>query len=168
LSAVGGSGKSSLLMGLVGSGWEAVSEDVCVVDWDESGRHRVWPGPSWVRLKNGVSPAQLVTGTSARFEGVEKSVWDLDPWMAHRPTRLEKIVLMEPPGGDEIVWEPLDVPAAITELAKQVTWLQRAADFAGAVLPQVVRLLLEVPAYRMRLPVRDDWLPTGLALLERP
>src|SRR5207302_11071341 len=42
LCAVGGSGKSSLLMALVASGWQAISEDQCAVGWDETGRHRAW------------------------------------------------------------------------------------------------------------------------------
>ena len=165
LCAVGGSGKSSLLMALVASGWQAISEDQCAVGWDETGRHRVWPGPSWVRLKQGDPPTTLVVGTKPRFEAVDKVAWDLGQWMAHAPAQLEKIVLLEPPGGDEIVWEPLPTQQAIAELAKHITWIKSEEDFAPSSLPQVVRLAMEVPAFRMRLPVRRDWLDHALPVL---
>jgi hypothetical protein len=165
LCAVGGSGKSSLLMGLVSAGWEAVSEDQCVVDWDELGSHRVWPGPSWVRLKQGVPPTTLVVGTAPRFEAVDKVAWDLGEWIAHAPARFEKIVLLEPPGGHDVIWEALPPERAIPELASHVTWIQRREDFAPHTLPQVVRLTMEVPAFRMRLPIHDDWLEHGITLL---
>jgi hypothetical protein len=165
LCAVGGSGKSSLLMGLASTGWEAISEDQCVVDWDEFGSHRVWPGPSWVRLKQGVPPTTLVVGTAPRFEAVDKVAWDLAEWIAHAPAHFEKIVLLEPPGGDEVVWEALPPERAIPELASHVTWIQGREDFAPQTLPQVVRLTMEVPAFRMRLPIQEDWLEHGVALI---
>ncbi|HZT91508.1 MAG TPA: hypothetical protein VFA05_05655 [Gaiellaceae bacterium] len=165
ICAPGGSGKSSLLMGLVAAGWSAISEDQCVVTWDGGGSHRLWPGPTWVRLKQGVAPRTLVVGTAPRFEALDKVAWDLSPWIAHEPARLERLVILEPPGGDEIVWEPVAPQNVIPLLAGQVTWFQSESDFARAALPQVVRLAMEVPATRMRLPFREDWLPEGLALL---
>ena len=168
LTAAGGSGKSSLLMALVADGWSAVSEDQCAVDWDDEGNHRVWPGPSWVRLKQGVAPTRLVVGSAPRFEALDKVGWDLGPWMSHEPARLEKIVVLEPPGGDELVWERLATPAVITALAKQVTWLQDRATFAASSLPQVIRLASEVPGFRMRVPKRSDWLDHAVPLVEGP
>lgn len=167
ICGTGGCGKSTLLMALITAGWEAISEDQCAVDWDASGRHRVWPGPSWVRLKRGDAPKLLVVDTAPRFEAVDKVAWDLSRWMARRPTQLDKIVLIEPPGGDEVVWEPVPVAQAVPELAKRVTWIRSEDDFARSALPQVVRLATEVPAFRMRLPQRDDWLHEGLALVTR-
>lgn len=163
--ATGGSGKSSLLMALVASGWQAVSEDQCAVDWDETGRHRVWPGPTWVRLKQGDPPTRLVVGAAARFEAVDKVAWDLGEWMAHAPTRLEKLVLLEPPGGDTVIWEPVPPEAAIPQLAQRVTWIKGDDEFAASSLPQVVRLAMEVPAFTLRLPFRSDWLDQALPLL---
>lgn len=165
LTAVGGSGKSSLLMSLVAEGWSAVSEDQCAVDWDEHGRHRVWPGPSWVRLKQGTSPTRLVNGTAPRFEAADKRAWDIADWMAREPASLAKIVLLEQPGGDEVVWERVPPAEVVPRLARQVTWLQDRVSFPAASLPQVVRLAHEVPAYRMRIPLRPDWLDVALPLL---
>lgn len=165
LSAEGGSGKSSLLMALVADGWEAVSEDQCVIDWDDTGAHRLWPGPKWVRLKQGVAPTRLVVGTSPRFEALDKVAWDLEPWMTRGPSQIEKIVLLDPPGGDKVVWEPIPTAEAVAQLSRHVTWVQSPQEFPRATLPQVVRLLMEVPAFKMRLPVRDDWLDFGVPLL---
>ena len=165
LCAEGGRGKSSLLMGLVAAGWDALSEDQCVIDLDAKGRHRVWPGPNWVRLKHGAVPPPLLVGRSPRFEAVDKVAWDLDRWVAHSPAALDRIVLLEPPGGSELVWEPLAEPEVIGALARNATWFQRQDDFAEAVLPLVVKLGMSVPGFRMRIPRRPDWLEHGIALL---
>ena len=96
--AESGSGKSSLLMGLVAAGWQALSEDQCTIDLAPDGRHRIWPGPSWVRLKRGAALPALVAGRAPRFEAVDKIAWDLAEYVAHSPARLDRIVLLEPPG----------------------------------------------------------------------
>ncbi len=165
LCAHGGSGKSSLLMGLVGAGWDALSEDQCVVDLDSGGRHRVWPGPSWVRLKHRAVLPPLVAGLPARFEALDKSAWDLGDGVAHSPARLERVVLLEAPAGSEMVWEPLAEAEVIGALAQHATWVQRADAFPSSVLPQVVKLGMSVPGFRMRMPRRPDWLERGVALL---
>jgi hypothetical protein len=165
LCADGGSGKSSLLMGLVAAGSRAISEDQCVIDLDSSGAHRIWPGPSWVRLKQGTPPASLVAGTAPRFEALDKVAWDLGEWMAHGPARLERIVLLEPPGGDETVWEPVARDAAIARLAPHATWFNDQEAYARSVLPHIVGLAMAVPAFRLRIPRQRDWLPHGVAIL---
>ena len=43
-----GSGKSSSLVGLIDAGWNAISEDVCIVDLGAA-IPQIWPGPPWVR-----------------------------------------------------------------------------------------------------------------------
>jgi hypothetical protein len=164
LCAEGGRGKSSLLIGLVGAGWQAVSEDQCVIEVDERGRHIVWPGPNWVRLKQG-APAPPAPVDGRRFEALDKVGWDLDAWMAHRPARLDRIVFLEPPGGDEPVCEPISQETAIAKLAEHATWLQKQEAFAESVLPQAVNLALHVPAVRVRIPRHTDWLTEGVALL---
>lgn len=165
LCAESGSGKSSLLMGLVTAGWDALSEDQCVIDLDREGRHRVWPGPSWVRLKHGAPSPPLVTGRAPRFEAVDKVAWDLGKRVAHSPADLDRIVLLEPPGGSELVWEPLAEAEVIGALAKHATWLQRQDAYAPAVLPPLVKLGMSVPGFRMRIPRQPDWLEDGVALL---
>jgi hypothetical protein len=165
LCARGGSGKSSLLMGLVAAGWDAVSEDQCVIDLDPAGDHRIWPGPSWVRLKHGSPAPALVRGRTPRFEAADKIAWDLDAHVAHSPAALDRIVLLDPPGGDELVWEPLAESEVIGALLKQATWLQREDAYAQAVLPHLVKLGMSVPGFRMRIPRRPDWLEHGVALL---
>jgi hypothetical protein len=158
LTAVGGSGKSSLLMALVARGWAAISEDQCAIDWDADGRHRVWPGPSWVRLKHGVAPRDLVVGTAPRFEAVDKRAWHLGDWIAHEPVTLDQIVFLEQPGGDTVLWESVSPQEAVQRLVKQATWFQDDAAFVPTSLPQVIRVTREVPAFRMRIPFREDWL----------
>jgi hypothetical protein len=159
--AQGGSGKSSLLMGLVAAGWQAISEDQCIIDLDESGQPRVWPGPSWVCAKRGAPPPLLVG--EPRFEALDKIAWDLDTWMAHSPARVARIMFLEPPGGDELLWEWLPSDAAVTRLVELATWFQNNDGFARAVLPQVVNLAMAVPAFRMRVPLRADWLTLAVA-----
>jgi hypothetical protein len=165
LCAESGSGKSSLLMGLVTAGWEALSEDQCVIDLDLDGRHRVWPGPSWVRLKYGAALPPLVAGQEPRFQAVDKVAWDLGKRVAHAPAVLDRIVVLEPPGGKKLVWEPLPEAEAIGALTNHATWFQRQDAYAPAVLPRLVKLGMSVPGFRMRIPRQPDWLEHGIALL---
>lgn len=166
--AESGSGKSSLLMGLAAAGWQAVSEDQCAIDLDPEGRHRVWPGPSWVRLKHGAPSPALVAGRSPRFEALDKSGWDLSDHVAHGPAVLARIVLLEPAGGDDVVWEPVPETDVIAALAKQATWMQRQEDYPSHVLPAVAKLAMSVPAFRLRLPRQPDWLENAVAVIQRP
>jgi hypothetical protein len=165
LCAESGSGKSSLLMGLVAAGWQALSEDQCVVDLDPSGQHRVWPGPSWARLKRGASLPPLVVEQPSRFETVDKVAWDLGEQVAHSPADLDRIVLLEPPGGNDLTWEPLAEAEVIGALARHATWMQGADAFAPTVLPGLVKLGMSVPGFRMRIPRQPDWLEQGVGLL---
>ena len=165
LCAAGGSGKSSLMVGLLARGWKAISEDQCVIDLDGEGRHRVWPGPNWVRFKQGVQPVWPVS--ERRFEALDKVAWTINSWMAYSPARLDRIVFLDPPGGEEALWESVPPHAAISRLIPQATWLRGQDSFARSVLPQLVNLVQRVPAFRMRLPRRDDWLSHGIALLTR-
>ena len=169
LCADGGSGKSSLLMGLVAAGWEALTEDQCVVDLDAEGRHRVWPGPSWVRLKRGAWLPPLVAEEPPRFETVDKVAWDLARHAAHSPARVDRLVLLEPPGGNKPVWEALPEEQVIGTLVRHAGPGSRTTErFAATVLPTLVNLGMSVPGFRMRLPRRPDWLKPGVALLESP
>jgi hypothetical protein len=165
LCAESGSGKSSLLMGLAAAGWEPLSEDQCTVDLDPGGRHRVWPGPSWVRLKNGSIRPPLVADQVPRFEAVDKAAWDISPHVAHAPAALARIVLLEPPGGSEAVWEPLSETDLIGALTAHATWFQRPDAYEPVVLPGLVKLGMSVPGFRMRLPTNPDWLDRGVALI---
>lgn len=165
ICAESGSGKSTLLTGLVAAGWDALSEDQCVVDLDADGRHRIWPGPSWVRLKREAPSPSLVAGHAPRFEALDKVAWDLRDHMAHSPAGLDRIVFLESPGGSEVVWERLDEATVIGALAKYTTWFQRQDDYAPAVLPALVKLAMSAPAFRMRIPRQPDWLERGVAAL---
>lgn len=165
LCAESGSGKSSLLMGLAAAGWNPLTEDQCAVDLDGSGPHRVWPGPSWVRLKHGAVRPPLVAGRVPRFEAVDKVAWDISSRVAHAPAELARIVLLEPPGGGEPVWEPLAETEVIGALTAHATWFQRQDAYAPAVLPGLVKLGMSVPGFRMRLPQRPDWLEHGVGLI---
>jgi hypothetical protein len=165
LCADGGSGKSSLLMGLVSAGWSALSEDQCVIDLNLDGRHRVWPGPSWVRLKHGAPQPSLVAHALPRFEALDKVAWDLGEQVAHAPVELGRIVLLEPPGGSDLVWERVPEADVISSLARHATWLHAPSAFGPAVLPGLIKLGMSVPGFRMRIPWQPDWLEHGIALL---
>ena len=89
LCAESGSGKSSLLMGLVAAGWEALSEDQCV----DRPRRRRWSS-SLARPELGAAEARRAATTACRrqaprFEAVDKIAWDLGNWVAHSPATLE-------------------------------------------------------------------------------
>ena len=84
ICATSGTGKSSLLVGLMAAGWQPVSEDICVVDLRNG--FRVWPGPPWVR-RAGEGPP----GAGVRFRTREKTAWDIGPWQVDRPVPVEEL-----------------------------------------------------------------------------
>lgn len=165
LCAQSGSGKSSLLMGLSAAGWDAVSEDQCSIEIMSAPAARIWPGPSWVRLKHGSPPPALVADRAPRFEALDKVGWDLGDRVAHAPARLSRIVLLEPPGGGDVVWERLPEPAVIGGLLRQATWMKRQDEYAATVLPALAKLAMDVEGFRMRVPRRPDWLEHAVALI---
>jgi hypothetical protein len=161
--APGGSGKSSLMVGLIGAGWKAISEDQCVIELDDQGQHRIWPGPNWVRFKQGVPPVWPVA--ERRFEALDKVAWTLNGFMADASTVVDRIVFLDPPGGEEPQWKPVSPDAAMAYLGAQATWLHDQASFPRAVLPQIVNLAMRVPGFSLRLPHRTDWVTHGVAVL---
>lgn len=164
--AQSGSGKSSLLMGLAASGWDPLSEDQCAIDFDAAGGPRLWPGPSWVRLKHGSPPPALVAEQAPRFEALDKIGWDIGDRVAHAPARIERIVFLDPPGSERVEWAPLPEAAVIAALLPQATWMQRRDAYAQSVLPLLAKLAMSVPTYRMRLPLQADWLHTAVSVLD--
>jgi hypothetical protein len=162
ITALGGSGKSSLLAGLVAAGWEALSEDQCVIDL--SGRSpMVWPGPNWVSLSHEVSVPQPIR--TVRFSAQAKVAWDLDPWTRRAPAQLSRIVVLEPAGGREPVWERIEPGMMIGVLARQTPWHQEHDRFGQEVFGKLVDVAARVPCHRLRLPRSPQWLPRAMALL---
>ena len=133
-------------MGLVSAGWQALSEDQCVIDLApdgiiESGRARA----GCAETRRSAVPS-LVADRAPRFEAVDKVAWDLSKWVAHSPAELNRIVLLEPPDGSELVWESLTEAEVIGGLTTHTTWLQRQDAFAPTVLPPLVKLGMTFPA----------------------
>lgn len=160
ITAPGGSGKSSLLTGLVAAGWEAISEDQCVIDLS-TGSPLVWPGANWVRVRTGVSvPAPIHT---VRFHALDKVAWDVDQWTRRSPTRVTRLVFLESPG--DPLWEPVAPAVAIGMLARQSPWHHGYDVFGQSAFAQLVDLALAVPARRLRLPRSERWLEDAVAVL---
>ena len=110
-------------------------------------------------------PPPLVADEAPRFVALDKVAWDLGAAAAHAPATLDRIVLLQPPGGSEPIWEPLAEAEVIGALAGHATWFQRQDAFAPSVLPGLVKLGMSVPGFRMRLPRETDWLEHGVTLL---
>jgi len=160
ITAPGGSGKSSLLTGLVAAGWEAISEDQCVIDLG-TGSPLVWPGTNWVRVRKGVNvPAPIRT---VRFCALDKVAWDVDPWTRRTPTPVTRLVFLERPG--EPLWEPVDPAIAIGLLARQSPWHHGYDAFGQSAFGALVDVALAVPAHRLRLPHSPRWLDRAVELL---
>jgi ABC-type cobalamin/Fe3+-siderophores transport system ATPase subunit len=146
-----GTGKSTLLVALIAAGWQAVSEDLCVVDTHEA-RPRVWPGPPWVR-RDGEGPDQ----SRPRFHTAEKTAWDIAPWQVTEPVPIGRVVFLEPPGGDSITRFPVDRAASVASLARMTAWLSESSLRAAATFAPSVELAGAAQAQRLRFPVSDDW-----------
>ena len=160
VTAPGGSGKSSLLTALIAAGWEAISEDQCVVDLSIDGP-TVWPGANWVRVRTGVPVPPPIR--NVRFHALDKIGWDVDPWTRRSPCRVALVVFLEPPG--EPLWEPVDAATTIGMLARQSPWHQGFDVFNRGVFAQLVDFAMQVPAYRMRLRRSAEWLDEAVALV---
>ncbi|HEX6508504.1 MAG TPA: hypothetical protein VF221_12820 [Chloroflexota bacterium] len=162
-TAPGGSGKTSLVTGLVAAGWEAMCEDQAVVEFS-SGAAVVWPGAPWVRLAHDVRVPPPIH--NIRFRAKDKLCWDIDPWMRRAPAQVERVVFLEPPGGPEPLWEPVDPAIAIGLLGRQATWHQGLRTFGPRGFDQLVELALGIPCYRLRLPRSQHWLQQAVRVLD--
>ncbi len=154
-----GSGKSSLLVALVTAGWQAISEDMCVVDL-RGEPPAVWPGPPWVRSADAGPP-----GATARFDAVDKTAWDITPWQVDEPQPLRRLVFLEPAGGDRVVHETVARPDAIAALARHTVWLGDQDQRSVATFGPCVQIAGAVPASRLQLPVSDSWLDLAVGAL---
>lgn len=161
LAGPGGTGKSSALIGLVAAGWLPISEDVCVLQSEESGV-RVWPGPPWVRIRHDEpGPA----GTDPVFRTREKTAWALGPHQPHGPVPLSGIVLLEAPGGDEARVSFVSAPGAIGALAEHAVWLGDQGQRARRLFGPVASLAARIPVVRVRLPRDPGWVGQLTALV---
>lgn len=147
-----GSGKSSLLVHLVDSGWTAISEDLCTIDL--RGQPQVWPGPPWVRIAKG-EPGPKAAAEA--FDSGDKTGWDVAPMRAQAPTALACVVLLEPPGSDAAVLERVRTRDAIGALARHAVWLEEPEDRAAHLFDPVVTVTSAVPVYRLRLTRSAAW-----------
>ncbi len=149
--AASGTGKSTLLVRLIEAGWQAVTEDVSIVDLREDNLV-IWPGPPWVRREGNGPPR-----SRPRFTTADKTAWDIAPWQVDRAVGIARIVFMEPAGGSSIEWQVLDRPRAIADLARFSIWLGDPATRAAATFSPTVAIAGAVPAARLRLPVTAGW-----------
>ena len=154
-----GTGKSSVLVGLIEAGWRALSEDVSVVDLRDGAA--VWPGPPWVR-STGAGPR----GTGERFRTPDKTAWDIAPHQSQDPTPISDIVFLERPGGATIEIEGVDRAEAIGRLARSAIWLIGSEGRASATFGPCVDVAGAGPATRLRLPVEPDWLDRAVSVLD--
>lgn len=157
-----GTGKSSLLVGLLDAGWLAVSEDVCVVDLRDS-TPVVWPGPPWVR-RAGPGPAD---SSLARFETPDKVAWDIASRQAIDPAPVAEILFLEPAGGERTEEETLSAADAIRRLTWSTIWLTDPDDRAPATFHRIAGLSKAMRCGRVRFPVSDDWVREAVAVLAR-
>jgi len=148
--ATSGTGKSTLLAGLIAGGWRAVAEDICTIDL-RTPAPVVWPGPSWLRLR-----AAGPEGASARFHTKDKTAWDITPWLVDHTVPLARVVFLDQPSGAEVQVSEVTGELAVAGLAAAAVWLAHPRDRAEATFAPVVRLAKSVPALRLRLPYSGE------------
>jgi len=149
-----GVGKSSVLVGMVDAGWQAITEDVCAIDL-RGETPTAWPGPPWVRRAYGEGGPN---GAALRFETPDKEAWDLERWQPLGPVPVERLVFLDPPGGDSPQWTPLRQPEAVRDLAGHAAWLGDPADVAGRLFPLALAFTKGVQCDHLRLPRSSAWL----------
>ena len=156
-----GTGKSSLLVGLVDAGWQAVSEDMCAVDL-RGGQIRVWPGPPWVRrAKSECGPR----GAEVRFETPDKFAWDLQPWLVRTAMPVSHVVVLSPPDGEEPVLTPLATAVALPALTPNATWLGPRDRRARHQFGPLLDLAAGAPVSRLCVPRSASWLAQAVEII---
>jgi hypothetical protein len=149
-----GAGKSSVLVRMADAGWQAVTEDVCAIDL-RGDTPSAWPGPPWVRRAYGEpGPA----GAPLRFETPDKAAWDLEPWQPLGPVPIDRLVFLDPPGGDSPCRSPLSQPEAVRDLAGHAAWLGDPAEAPGHLFRLALALTKQVRCEHLRLPRSSSWL----------
>jgi hypothetical protein len=155
-----GTGKSSLLLGLIDAGWRAVSEDVCVVDL-RGPRPVVWPGPPWLR-RAGTGPA---ASSAARFETPDKTAWDIAPLQTVDAVPVGEILFLESAGGAGTERELLAPAEVIRRLIRSTIWLSDPDRRAASTFHRAARLSKAIPCSRIRFAVADDWIRSAVTAL---
>jgi len=161
--AKSGTGKSTLLAGLIGAGWRPVTEDVAVVDIRHPDAPVVWPGPPWVRVA-GNGPA----GSDELFTVNDKTSWDISAVQVHSPVAVRRVVFLDAPAGSSPAWTSLDRRASIGALPQHMVWIAEPDQKAAAVFGPTVALASRVSAARLRLPRANDWVERADAMLRSP
>jgi hypothetical protein len=149
-----GRGKSSALVGLLGGGWQAVSEDVCVIDL-RSDVPMVWPGPPWVRRAHGLAGPP---GATVRFETPDKVAWDVAPWQVDGPVPIAELIFLDEAGGDAVSSTTVRGSEAVPLLARHAMWLGAQDDRGRRLFGPAVDVTGKVPCRRVRFPISDSWL----------
>lgn len=163
IAGPGGTGKSGSLVGLVESGWEPLSEDVCVVDL--SGPEPLaWPGPPWVRRHHGEPGPR---GSRVLFESSEKTAWDVAPFReAMGPVPVAGLVLLSPPvPGARPERGAVRRGEAIGALAPHAVWLGDSREAGSRLFATVAEAAARIPVSELRLPVAENWVDLLVALL---
>ena len=148
------SGKSTLHTGLLGRGWEAISDDVCVIDVG-AGAAQVWPGPSWARLSR--SAAKPDGDWRPRYEDEIKDAWDLDPFMRREAATVSRIVFLERKDAAALGWRSIAGEEAIGRLAPLAPWLLEPVAAREHVFPLVVSLASAAPSFLLEVPDGPGW-----------
>lgn len=154
-----GVGKSGLLVALIENGWQAVSEDLCVIDLRHD-QPSVWPGPPWVRRS-----AHGPSGAASRFQTADKTAWDIAPWQTGRASLVAHLVFMEPAGGDATVCERISTADAIPRFVHHNVWLGWPPKRAETTFRPAVTVASSAPAARLRLSVASDWAKEAVVVL---
>ena len=157
-----GAGKSTALIGLMNAGWTPISEDVCVVGLEEL-TPTIWPGPPWVRLSHD-EPGPASAEES--FRTSEKTAWDLRPWAANAPAHLERLIVLQEPGGSEVCLERLARAEAIREMARHLVWLGRPEERSRRLFKPLVQLATRLEVSRLRLPADPHWVHRLVAAID--
>lgn len=164
ICGVSGAGKSSSMVALYNAGWTPLSEDVCSITVDGE-RALVWPGPPWVRVLHG-EPEPL--DAALLSERGEKKAFSIASRLASDPLPIERVVLLDSPGGDQAEDVSLAAGNAIGAIEPHAVWLTAPEDRSAALFPLLAALVTRVGASRLRLPREAAWRDRLRDTLEQP
>lgn len=164
-----GEGKSTMAGYFQKQGNELLSDDICAIDMHKQDKPIIYP--SFSRIKLWPDAMQYLDYTPEQHERVhpdfEKRNISLDMGFSYSPAPVAAIIVLST--GTDLTLEPLTghqaIPFLIPHLIINRFPENQPASLAGSIYSQLIRLLKNIPLYRLTRPREITQLPSVAELV---
>jgi hypothetical protein len=166
-----GAGKSTLLGAFVAAGYNAMADDMSLIEAGVDRPARLWAAPGYLRLwPDSVRGLGFENRpASPELSWSEKLQLSLDMTAAIGARPLSAIFMLTAGEADVPAVEPIETVAAVTGLAQQFfrPHYIHALGKLAHLLPQLGRIVAATPVFRIARPAFYDQLDTVIASVRR-